>query len=228
LLVVMRFSSMVFAAVSSVVVHLVVIALVMAWPHNLVVSAPLDDRAVLLSVVGDPDVPAPEAAPRPSTPPSLQTPAAPQAVARKARKAPVALTARARRPLASLDYTEEPREPAPAPVKVAIAPVPAPVPATQPVRLAPDTAKELRVYDVFPSAPASVRSLGGTAILLVEICVSAQGAVSGTRFSVGSGGPLADNMRAAIATWRYRPLVVGGAPRPFCHDVKIEYRSGAI
>jgi hypothetical protein len=224
-------SSMALAGVSSLLLHLGAIVLVTAWPHSRIVPAPLDDEAVLLSVVGAPD-PAP---PRPALARPAQDDGDVPPVVRKARRPPVAMTALARRPGRPAEIAERPLVSAPLSVDLAAtaavvnAPAavtaPASSPAAQPVRLAPEAARALRVYDVFPSAPASVRTLGGSETLLVEICVSQAGAVSGVRFELGGGGALANSVGAAIATWRYQPLLVGGAPQPFCHEVKIEYRS---
>jgi len=42
---------------------------------------------------------------------------------------------------------------------------------------------------------------------------------------IAEGGMAAfdHTLRAAIRSWRYRPLVVNGAPTPFCHFMKIKY-----
>jgi len=92
----------------------------------------------------------------------------------------------------------------------------------QPARrsLSPGLARALRVFDTFPRSPEGM-SLAH-ANVVVEVCVSDQGAVSNV-IARGATGSFNDTVRRAILTWRYRPFTVNGAPTPFCHLMRISY-----
>lgn len=93
----------------------------------------------------------------------------------------------------------------------------------KPSYVSPGMAKELRVYDEFPSLPESLKRTGLAQAVDVEVCVSDRGSVSDITFDQHAARPLGDVLRSAIRTWRYRPLVVHGAPTPFCHALQIRY-----
>jgi len=79
-----------------------------------------------------------------------------------------------------------------------------------------------------PSAASRVRlpvgldRMGETFSALVNICVTATGSVS--RVSIlRSAGPVLDpQIPKALSRWRYRPLVEGGTPTPFCYNLNYE------
>jgi TonB family protein len=60
-------------------------------------------------------------------------------------------------------------------------------------------------------------------VVVVELCVSEQGDVSDAVLKSSASARLDPVVLAAVMTWRYQPLVVDGAPRPFCHEITIEY-----
>jgi hypothetical protein len=86
--------------------------------------------------------------------------------------------------------------------------------------LPPNIARALRIYDTFPSFGSRTG-----ADVDVRVCVSAQGAVSDASVDDRQSGAFSDTLRAAILSWRYRPLMVNGLPTPFCHLMHISYRT---
>lgn len=96
-----------------------------------------------------------------------------------------------------------------------------PAPPTKAPVIAPDTARALRVYDTYPMILRQA-SLS-RAEVLVEVCVSDHGQVSDAVIAEGGMASIDHTLRAAIRSWRYRPLVVNGAPTPFCHFMRIKY-----
>jgi hypothetical protein len=84
-----------------------------------------------------------------------------------------------------------------------------------------------RTYEVFPGMPESFWYGGVTSYMLaIEICVSTEGAVSNVTFRQGDNEDVNKLVGGAIRSWRYRPRIVGGSPRPFCHPMLIEYSRG--
>jgi hypothetical protein len=59
---------------------------------------------------------------------------------------------------------------------------------------------------------------------MVDVCVSTQGIVDQVSFAPGTSHLLAQLLRPAVSEWRYHPLQLHGAPAPFCHLVRLEYR----
>jgi hypothetical protein len=82
-------------------------------------------------------------------------------------------------------------------------------------------ARQLRVYDAFPSMPGQPGAARYAA--LVTICVSERGQVTEANIDPGVPAPYARALREAILTWRYRPLAVAGMSRPFCHLLRVVY-----
>jgi hypothetical protein len=81
-----------------------------------------------------------------------------------------------------------------------------------------------RTYEDYPKMPESFWYGGVTSYLLaVEVCVSTEGAVSNVIFQQRANEDVDRLVGDAIKSWRYRPRIVGGSPRPFCHPMKIEY-----
>jgi hypothetical protein len=90
--------------------------------------------------------------------------------------------------------------------------------------LSESVGKYFRTYEVYPSLIDSYWSGGTTTYLLaVEICVSTDGEVSNVTFQQGANEDVDKLVGSAIRSWRYRPRIVGGSPRPFCHPIRIEY-----
>jgi len=46
---------------------------------------------------------------------------------------------------------------------------------------------------------------------------------SGVTFQAGANEDVDALVSSAIRSWRYRPRIVGGTARPFCHPMRIEY-----
>jgi hypothetical protein len=95
--------------------------------------------------------------------------------------------------------------------------------------LSESVAAYYRTYEVFPGLPESFWWGGASSYLLViEVCVSTDGSVSTVTFQQGAKNneDVDQLVASAIRSWRYRPRVVGGSPRPFCHPIGIEYTRG--
>jgi hypothetical protein len=85
-----------------------------------------------------------------------------------------------------------------------------------------------RTYEVFPGMPESFWYGGVTNFLLaIEVCVTVDGAVSNITFQQSANEDVDRLVGNAIRSWRYRPRIVGGSPRPFCHPIRIEYIRGS-
>jgi TonB family protein len=108
-----------------------------------------------------------------------------------------------------------------APAAAAIAEAAPSEPPTKAPIIAPETARALRVYDTFPMMLA--QNSVSRAEVMVEVCVSDHGQVSDAIIAQSSLRGMDNTLRAAIRSWRYRPLVVNGAPTPFCHFMRIKY-----
>lgn len=108
--------------------------------------------------------------------------------------------------------------PPPAPALIAAS---NPVPPTRTPVIGPEIARALRVYDTFPMLLAQ-NSLS-RAEVMVEVCVSDHGQVSDAVIAEGGMRAIDNTLRTAIRSWRYRPLLVNGAPTPFCHFMRIKY-----
>jgi TonB family protein len=90
--------------------------------------------------------------------------------------------------------------------------------------LAPGVAAGLRIYDSFPRMPDPLRGPGVQYVVLADVCVSERGVVDRVQVSAPAGAAaLQHAVTDAIRTWRYRPLMIGGGPSPFCHQVNMRY-----
>jgi len=82
---------------------------------------------------------------------------------------------------------------------------------------------ELRTYDVFPPLPASQWTGDRPYLIVVDICVSGEGQVSDVALVKPASRILDPVVLEAVRTWRYRPRLVDGNARAFCHVVAIKY-----
>jgi hypothetical protein len=92
-----------------------------------------------------------------------------------------------------------------------------------PTILSPAAARALRTYDVYP-APKEPLPTGVPQVLAADICVSDRGVVSDVSVAPSGLASLETALRAAIWTWRYRPLLLDGLPTPFCHPMRFIYQ----
>jgi hypothetical protein len=85
----------------------------------------------------------------------------------------------------------------------------------------------LRTYETFPSLPDGSWSWRKrTYAFLLQVCVSDSGQVDRVVIDRGARPDLDAYLAAAIRTWRYRPWIVSGMARPFCHPLRITYSRG--
>jgi hypothetical protein len=92
-----------------------------------------------------------------------------------------------------------------------------------PTEVTATEARYLRTYEAFPSLPHSLWGSGRVYDVLAQVCVSTDGGVSGVSIRNGAAPELDRVITATVASWRYRPRMVAGAPRPFCHLMKFVY-----
>jgi TonB family protein len=102
----------------------------------------------------------------------------------------------------------------------AAAPLPA---ATEPISISGGEAGYLRTYESYPSLPHSLWVVGRVYSVLAQVCVSARGEVSDVNIKHGAAPELDRAVMVAMRSWRYRPRMVEGAPRPFCHLMKLDF-----
>jgi len=85
-----------------------------------------------------------------------------------------------------------------------------------------DSAAYYRTHDDMPGLPSWLAGHREYAMLF-RICVSTEGTVSNV-VVLKSANEEADQILCnAIQKWRYRPRIVDGSPRPFCHPIRIVY-----
>jgi periplasmic protein TonB len=93
----------------------------------------------------------------------------------------------------------------------------------QPGDVSPSEATYLRTYETFPSLPRSLWVVGRVYNVMTRVCVSPEGRVSGVAIRSGAEPELDQLLVATMRSWRYRPRLVDGAARPFCHLMKVQY-----
>jgi hypothetical protein len=85
-----------------------------------------------------------------------------------------------------------------------------------------DSAAYYRTHDDMPGLPSWLAGHREYAMLF-RICVSTEGTVSNV-VVLKSANEEADQVLCnAIQKWRYRPRIIDGSPRPFCHPIRIVY-----
>jgi outer membrane biosynthesis protein TonB len=97
------------------------------------------------------------------------------------------------------------------------------LPVTQPISISSGEAGYLRTYENYPSLPRSLWVWGRVYSVLAQVCVSARGEVSDVSIKHGAAAELDRAVAVAMRSWRYRPRMVEGAPRPFCHLMKLDF-----
>jgi hypothetical protein len=93
--------------------------------------------------------------------------------------------------------------------------------------LSAGAAAYLRTYETFPSLPdGSWTWSKRTYVFQLKVCVAESGQVDDVVIQRGARPDLDAYLAAAIHTWRYRPWIVSGTARPFCHPLRITYSRG--
>ena len=80
-----------------------------------------------------------------------------------------------------------------------------------------------RIYQSFPRLPHALSGQNKEYSVELQLCVAADGQVSHVGLRRGAARELDEAVVATARTWRYRPYLVDGVPRPFCHLMKIDY-----
>lgn len=80
-----------------------------------------------------------------------------------------------------------------------------------------------RIEQSFPRLPRSLNIHGKVYSVELQLCVATDGQVSHVGLRRGAARELDETVVATARTWRYRPYVVDGVARPFCHLMKIDY-----
>jgi hypothetical protein len=120
---------------------------------------------------------------------------------------------------AAQDEGDADEEEAPPPPIVASAPAPA----SDPLSIPAPEATYLRTYETFPSLPRSLWVSGRVYSVLAQVCVSTEGRVSNVVIKHGAAPELDRVVMSTLQSWRYRPRLVEGTPRPFCHLLKLDF-----
>jgi hypothetical protein len=98
-----------------------------------------------------------------------------------------------------------------------------PVPG-RPTRISMNAAAYLRTYETYPTLPESCGPPGRTSnAVMLEICANELGEVVDVITRRSTAPDYDAFLSNTIRTWRYRPLVVDGRPRSFCHLMIITY-----
>jgi hypothetical protein len=96
----------------------------------------------------------------------------------------------------------------------------------RPVYISSNLAAYFRTVEHFPSLPETYWRGGQSEYpMMVQVCVSTEGTVTTITMQQNKDtNPDIDELVTnAIRTWRYRPRIINGYPRPFCHPIRIEY-----
>jgi hypothetical protein len=202
-----------FAAFTSIAVHVVLILLIARAPGSRLVAAePVDHTEdILLVAIGQAEtvvMPAPVLEPDVMSAPAVR--AHRTIVATATRRPEVNLVAAATPPR----MQEMPPPRSVGPLRAAVVPT---------ALIAPEEARALRVYDVFPSLPEHPDLTGTDYAVQLEICVTTGGLVGGIKMNGGIPPAMEAGLRHAILTWRYRPRLVDGMAVPFCHRMLVSY-----
>ncbi len=89
--------------------------------------------------------------------------------------------------------------------------------------LSPTEANHLRIYEIYPHLPPSLRQRSSRYTLVVQLCIARNGRVADVVIERSASQELDAAVLTALHTWRYRPLLVAGVPTPFCHRMQIDY-----
>lgn len=89
------------------------------------------------------------------------------------------------------------------------------------VVLAPDVGAGYRLTEFHPSVPDAVRRLGGRRQVLVKVCVSATGSVTGVTVLRGDLPELDQAVLDEARRQRYRAYQIEGRAVPFCHALNV-------
>ena len=103
------------------------------------------------------------------------------------------------------------------------APPPAPAPPLDPLSIPAHEATYLRTYETYPSLPRSLWVSGRVYSVLAQVCVSADGRVSDVTIKRGAAAELDRAVASTLRSWQYRPRIIEGTPRPFCHLMKLDF-----
>jgi hypothetical protein len=96
--------------------------------------------------------------------------------------------------------------------------------AGRPQRVSMNYAAYLRTFDPLPTLPDSCWPPGRQSnTVLLEICVSERGDVKDVVIRQSAGNDVDSYLSDSVKTWRYRPRIIQGTPRPFCHPIRLVY-----
>lgn len=97
-----------------------------------------------------------------------------------------------------------------------------------PTRILPEALGKLqRLSGAAPAFPAQLAKHGAQFIVMTKVCVSASGSVENVDLMKRADPLLDANVIAAVKAWRYRPLLAGDTPVPFCTFVRFEFTTQA-
>jgi hypothetical protein len=94
----------------------------------------------------------------------------------------------------------------------------------EPEWISSSAAGYLRTYDRFPEPPDSLPRRRAPYLVVARLCVGTEGQVEAVSIEQGAAPALDALLSNTLRTWRYRPLIVDGQRRPFCHVIRIKYQ----
>ena len=86
-------------------------------------------------------------------------------------------------------------------------------------------ANQQKIEGQAPAFPAALAVSGALYVIHARICVAPSGGVDRVELLKTAHPTLDANVRAAVAKWRYRPLLAGPVAVPFCTLARFEFRA---
>ncbi|HEY0705898.1 MAG TPA: energy transducer TonB [Polyangia bacterium] len=101
----------------------------------------------------------------------------------------------------------------------------APAPRSAPRFLPEPLANQQKLAGAAPDFPAHLAVNGALYVIHARICVATSGDVERIELLKTAHPTLDANVRSAVGRWRYRPLLAGAVPIPFCTLARFEFRA---
>jgi protein TonB len=97
--------------------------------------------------------------------------------------------------------------------------------AAPPKFLPPNLGELQRLSGDKPPFPPALRKPGADYAVVAKICVSRAGAVEAVTIMKKADPQLDAGVVSTVKTWRFRPLLAGSVPIPFCYPATFQFRS---
>jgi protein TonB len=95
----------------------------------------------------------------------------------------------------------------------------------QPVFVGPKVGEKLKLSGALPVYLEAAKRKGVQGVVIVKLCITADGWVDAERTKILKGIPVLDaEVLSKVITWRYRPYTAEGLPTPACFPVRFVFR----